>query len=44
MGKKDLWQSDYFDKNERFADIFNGTLFQGETDILVSYPRKTSPM
>ena len=30
MGKKDLWQSDYFDNKERFADIFNGTLFKGE--------------
>lgn len=34
MGKKDLYQSDYFDKNERFADIFNGTLFGGKAVIL----------
>ena len=34
MGKKDLWQSDYFDKNERFADIFNGALFGGKAVIL----------
>ena len=30
MGKKDLWQSDYFDDKRRFADIFNGALFKGE--------------
>lgn len=29
MGRKDLWQIDYFDDKERFADIFNGTIFQG---------------
>lgn len=34
MGKKDLCQSDYFDKNDRFADIFNGILFGGNTVIL----------
>ena len=34
MGRKDLWQSDYFDKNERFADIFNGALFDGAEVIL----------
>ena len=34
MGKKDLWQSDYFDKNDRFADIFNGILFGGNRVIL----------
>ena len=33
MGKKDLWQSDYFDKNDRFADIFNSILFGGNTVI-----------
>lgn len=30
MGKKDLWQSDYFDDKRRFADIFNGTIFKGK--------------
>lgn len=30
MGKKDLWQSDYFDDKRRFADRFNGALFKGE--------------
>lgn len=30
MGKKDLWQSDYFDDKRRFADIFNGAFFKGE--------------
>lgn len=30
MGKKDLWQSDYFSDKGRFADIFNGALFEGE--------------
>lgn len=34
MGKKDLWQSDYFDKNDRFADIFNGILFGDNRVIL----------
>lgn len=29
MGKKDLWQSDYFEDKRRFADAFNGTLFKG---------------
>ena len=33
MGKKDLWQSDYFDDNVRFADIYNGVLFDGRTVI-----------
>lgn len=30
MGKKDLWQSDYFDDKRRFADMFNGALFKGK--------------
>lgn len=30
MGKKDLWQSDYFDDRKRFADMINGTFFRGE--------------
>jgi len=30
MGKKDLWQSDYFDDKKRFADMINGAFFKGE--------------
>ena len=30
MGKKDLWQSDYFDDKRRFADMMNGALFHGK--------------
>ena len=30
MGKKDLWQSDYFEDKRRFADMVNGSLFQGK--------------
>lgn len=30
MGKKDLWQSDYFESNRRFADMCNGALFGGK--------------
>lgn len=30
MGKKDLWQSDYFDNKIRFADMINGALFHGK--------------
>lgn len=30
MGKKDLWQSDYFNDKGRFADMLNGSLFEGE--------------
>lgn len=33
MGKKDLWQSDYFDDKTRFADLFNGVLFHGKEII-----------
>ena len=33
MGEKDLWQSDYFDDKKRFADMFNGSLFQGNQVI-----------
>lgn len=33
MGKKDLWQSDYFDNKERFADMINGAFFKGEQVI-----------
>ena len=30
MGQKDLWQSDYFDSNARFADAYNGIFFGGK--------------
>jgi len=30
MGQKDLWQSDYFDNNVRFADAYNGIFFDGK--------------
>ncbi|MBR5598272.1 MAG: Rpn family recombination-promoting nuclease/putative transposase [Lachnospiraceae bacterium] len=33
MGKKDLWQSDYFDDKRRFADMINGVMFHGEQII-----------
>ena len=33
MGKKDLWQIDYFGDKGRFADMFNGILFDGKTII-----------
>ena len=29
MGQKDLYQSDFYEDNGRFADVFNGALFQG---------------
>ena len=29
MGKSDVYQFDYLDYNERFADQVNGALFQG---------------
>ena len=31
MGRKDLWQVDYFNDKERFADMINGTMFHGTT-------------
>ena len=34
MGKKDLWQSDYFDDKERFADMINGVMFDGKAETL----------
>lgn len=34
MGKKDLLQSNFYESKERFADAFNGTLFQGKQMIL----------
>lgn len=33
MGKKDLFQYDYLDDNERFADQVNGALFEGRPVI-----------
>lgn len=29
MGQKDLWQSDFYEDRNRFADVFNGVLFGG---------------
>lgn len=51
MGKKDLYQSDFYEDKSRFADVFNGVLFAGkdvikpgeleETDsVLVSLTKK----
>ena len=33
MGQNDLNQSEYFDSNVRFADAYNGILFNGEIII-----------
>ena len=30
MGQQDLYQSDFYDDKNRFADIFNGVLFDGK--------------
>ncbi len=30
MGQKDLYQSDFYEDNRRFADVFNGVLFEGK--------------
>ena len=30
MGHKDLYQSDFYEDSRRFADAFNGSLFQGK--------------
>ena len=30
MGEKDLYQSDFYEDSRRFADAFNGSLFQGK--------------
>lgn len=54
MGKKDDYQSHYFDSKKRFADLYNGCLFGGkelmrpedleETDSVVVIPsRDTTP-
>ena len=29
MGQQDLYQSDFYEDKERFADVFNGVLFEG---------------
>ena len=29
MGQQDLYQSDFYEDKERFADVFNGVLFDG---------------
>ena len=33
MGQLDLQQSEYFDSKTRFADAYNGILFNGESII-----------
>ena len=38
MGKKDVYQFDYLDDNERFADQVNGALFQGRQVVKVKFP------
>ena len=30
MGKKDLYQSDFYENHKRFSDVFNGVLFGGQ--------------
>ena len=30
MGQQDLYQSDFYDDKSRFADVFNGVLFDGK--------------
>ncbi|MBR3606692.1 MAG: hypothetical protein IKL51_03835 [Lachnospiraceae bacterium] len=30
MGQRDLYQSDFYEDKNRFADIFNGALFKGK--------------
>ena len=30
MGQKDLYQSDFYEDKGRFADVFNGVLFEGK--------------
>ena len=36
MGQKDLYQSDFYEDNRRFADVFNGVLFEGKEIVVVS--------
>lgn len=33
MGQRDLYQSDFYEDNRRFADVFNGVLFAGKEVI-----------
>jgi len=33
MGDKDKAQKDFFDDNKRFADLYNGIMFQGKPII-----------
>ena len=51
MGQQDLYQSDFYDDKNRFADIFNGVLFDGkevmkpeeletEDSVMVGYREK----
>ena len=35
MGQKDLAQNDYFNDENRFADMCNGILFHGKQYLLV---------
>ena len=53
MGKKDLYQSEFYDAPERFSDAFNGVLFGGQEvmkpeeleeadSVLVSLPESAS--
>lgn len=35
MGRKDSWQSDYFDDKGRFADMINGAMFHGKQVMIV---------
>ena len=30
MGQQDLYQSDFYEDKSRFADVFNGVLFNGK--------------
>ena len=30
MGKKDLYQSDFYENHKRFSGVFNGVLFGGQ--------------
>ena len=30
MGQEDLYQSDFYEDNNRFSDVFNGVLFHGK--------------
>lgn len=43
MGRKDLWQSDYFDDKRRFADMINGAFFKGEQIIKAEELEEVDP-